>query len=168
MTQRISAWIAIVITSLFAAGCQSNGSKPTATITAIGHRATLFDWAITKSALPDVHNLFFGQTGTSQFTIDETKSVGSETFSVDGEVCVTNDGNQATQWLNIAVMLAGDRSSATTSIPRATNPKASRPVPQPRSRSRWPRERKRSQRSRCWRRVCSTTRWDSGMTASLA
>src|SRR5438876_5426289 len=103
MTQRLARAAAILLVSLLAAGCQSEGSRPSATHAATGHRATTFDWSISKSALPDVLNLILGQSDTSQFTINVIKSMGSEKFSVDGQVCVTNDGNKPTDELVIAV-----------------------------------------------------------------
>ena len=94
---RLLIVVAVLIVSICVAGCRSEGSKPTATNAAAGHRALTFDWTIDKSASPDVVTLHLGQSGSTQFTINVTKSPGAEKLFVDGQVCVSNDGTKPTE-----------------------------------------------------------------------
>jgi hypothetical protein len=79
----------------------SAGTTLSATKTATGHFTRTFHWTIDKKVTPDTWNLFTGDSGTSQYTIDVTKDNGTDTFSVDGEICVTNGGSVATESLSI-------------------------------------------------------------------
>lgn len=60
-----------------------------------------FEWTIEKSVTPDSHALQTGQSGTSTYTVTVTKSEGTDTMTVDGEVCVKNNGAVATEGLTI-------------------------------------------------------------------
>src|SRR5437868_1010444 len=96
MQQYFRCTIGLVV-CILAAGCRSQGAEPTAVLTAAGHHALTFAWTIEKSVTPDNWVFLEGQSGTSQFTVKVTKAAGAESFSVDGQVCVTNEGNETTQ-----------------------------------------------------------------------
>jgi hypothetical protein len=78
--------------------------------TAVGHWERTFHWTIDKSVTPDSWLLRTGDSGTSTYTVAVTKDAGSDAIYVDGEVCVTNDGDVATENLTIK-----DRIQATSS-----------------------------------------------------
>ncbi len=79
----------------------SAGTTLSATKTATGHFTRTFHWTIDKKVAPDTWNLFTGDSGTSQYTIAVTKDNGTDTFSVDGQICVTNGGAASTENLSI-------------------------------------------------------------------
>src|SRR5262245_15952120 len=82
------------------AGGQS-GTTLSATKTATAHYTRTFGWTIDKSFAPATLNLFTGDTGTSEYTIEVTKDAGTLAAWVDGKICVTNGGAVATQNLHI-------------------------------------------------------------------
>lgn len=63
------------------------------------HWTTTYDWTVTKSADTTRLVLPNGQTGTVNYTVNLTKSAGTEAVYMDGQVCVTNGGDVATQGL---------------------------------------------------------------------
>lgn len=65
------------------------------------HHEREFKWTIDKSVEPDTLNLFRGDSGTSEYTVSVTKDEGTLHAYIDGEVCVTNGGAEATQNLQI-------------------------------------------------------------------
>lgn len=65
--------------------------------TATGHWTRSFEWTIDKSVTPDTHALQTGESGTSTYTVALTKSAGTDSIWVDGEVCVTNNGDIPTE-----------------------------------------------------------------------
>jgi hypothetical protein len=71
------------------------------TKTAEGHWTRTFEWTIDKSVTPDSHSLQTGQSGTSTYTVAVTKSAGTDSIWVDGEVCVTNNGDVPTENLTV-------------------------------------------------------------------
>src|SRR5262249_53523945 len=101
MRRGTQSWIVASLVLAPLAGCVHQGSQPSATNSATGHNDRVFNWTIDKSAAPDSFDLLNGETGTSQFTITVTKNPGGVTFVVDGEICVTNDGNETTEDLAI-------------------------------------------------------------------
>jgi hypothetical protein len=96
--------------------------------TATGHWTRSFEWTIDKSVTPDTHVLKTGESGTSMYTVALTKSIASESIWVDGEVCVTNNGDVATENLVIedrviALHDAGQRTLVTrTPLDLSSNP----------------------------------------------
>jgi hypothetical protein len=95
--------ILLTINSVHAGG---NGTTLSATKTATAHYTRTFHWTIDKSVTPDTWNLFKGDTGTSQYTIQVTKDSGSDAAWVDGQICVTNRGTVATENLAITDSLS--------------------------------------------------------------
>jgi hypothetical protein len=75
------------------------------TVTCYPHYTRTFSWTIDKSVAPDHWDLFRGDAGTSQFTITVTKDQGTDAAWIDGQICVTNGGADATQNLAITVDL---------------------------------------------------------------
>ncbi|GAP12518.1 hypothetical protein LARV_00254 [Longilinea arvoryzae] len=78
------------------------------TLTAVVQEATPFykvtyQWTLDKSVYPATWDLFAGDSGTSLYTVTATKSAGTLLGFIDGQVCVTNSGAEATQGLKIAV-----------------------------------------------------------------
>ncbi len=53
------------------------------------------------SVTPDKWDLFRGDSGTSKYTITVTKKGHTDKYYVEGEICVTNGGNVATENLKI-------------------------------------------------------------------
>ncbi len=76
------------------------GTTLEATVTVELHYDRTYRWTIDKSVAPDTWNLFRGDSGTSQYTIAVTREQTDEAW-VDGQVCVTNGGEVATQNLRI-------------------------------------------------------------------
>jgi hypothetical protein len=73
-----------------------------ATKTASGHLGVEHQWTIEKTVTPDTWHLFKGDSATSLYTLTVTKSEGEvSTAHVEGEICVTNEGNVATEGLQI-------------------------------------------------------------------
>jgi hypothetical protein len=89
------------VTCTFKNEKQAGGTTLLAEKTAVGHWTRAYDWAIEKSVTPDAWNLFKGDSGTSQYTVELTKDIGTEEAWVDGEICVTNGGAVATEGLQI-------------------------------------------------------------------
>src|SRR5688572_24097335 len=85
-----------------AVGAQGqSGTTLTTYKTATGHWIRTFQWTIDKSVTPESWDLFRGDSGTSEYTIEVTKDAGTDSVYVDGEVCVTNGGAVATENLTI-------------------------------------------------------------------
>jgi hypothetical protein len=78
-----------------------NGTTLSATKTATGHFDRTFHWTIDKSVTPSHQDLFVGDSSTLNYTVSVTKDSGTDSYSVDGQVCVTNGGGVATQGLAI-------------------------------------------------------------------
>lgn len=76
-------------------------SPITAFKTAEAHWTKTFEWTIKKSVSPDSWNLETGQSGTSTYTVEVTKSSGTDEIWVDGEVCVENVSTTPTENLKI-------------------------------------------------------------------
>src|SRR5262245_20094528 len=70
--------------------------------TATGHWTQEVNWTIEKSVTPATHDLQTGQSGTSTYTVEVTKSAGTNSAWVDGEVCVDNVMLNATE--NLAIV----------------------------------------------------------------
>jgi hypothetical protein len=94
------AGLAAVITAVFAPTAMAT-TPLTISKTATGHWTRTFEWTIDKSVTPDSHSLQTGQSGTSTYTVAVTKSAGTDSIWVDGEVCVTNNGDIATENLTV-------------------------------------------------------------------
>lgn len=92
-----------VLSSFFfrANAAGQNGTTLSATKTAVGHWDRTYAWTIDKSVTPNTWDLFKGDTGTSQYTVAVIKDTGTDVYSVDGQICVTNGGAVATENLNI-------------------------------------------------------------------
>lgn len=86
-------------------GSQS-GTTLTAYVTAFPYWEIGYEWDIDKSVTPEVWDLFRGDSGTSLYTIEVTKSeLEAENAWIAGEVCVTNGGGVATEDLKIVIDL---------------------------------------------------------------
>ena len=96
MRHKLRAFVALaVLAGIVAAIGAPTASATTplsASKTATGHWARSFGWTIDKSVTPDSWALTTGQSGTSTYTIVVTKGPASDSVWVDGEVCVTNNG----------------------------------------------------------------------------
>jgi hypothetical protein len=80
---------------------KQTGTTLSATKTAAGHWTRTYHWTIDKSVTPGIWNLFRGDSGASQYTVAVTKDSGTEEAFVDGQICVTNGGDVATEGLQI-------------------------------------------------------------------
>ncbi len=105
------------------------GTTLTATKTAAGHLAYIFDWTIDKSVTPDTWDLFRGDSGTSQYTITVTKAGPRLVAYIDGQVCVRNGGSVATEDLQIVDVLTKPPSK--TALDTETVDVSSNPVLDP-------------------------------------
>jgi hypothetical protein len=88
--------VAVVPSSASAAG-----TTLTQTVSMTPHLDRVFKWTIAKSASPATWDLFNGDSGTSKYTVSVTKDTGTQHAFIDGQVCVTNGGAEATQNLTI-------------------------------------------------------------------
>src|SRR5262249_11651284 len=98
---RRKPWAIGLFLSFVAAGCNPSGTTLGVNKTLNGHHQRTFAWTIGKSVSPDVVNLFSGETGSTDFTIAVTKDVGTDSFFIDGQICITNQGGVATETLAI-------------------------------------------------------------------
>ncbi|MEM0360125.1 MAG: hypothetical protein QXK06_02170 [Candidatus Diapherotrites archaeon] len=65
-------------------------------------------WTIDKSVTPDAWVLFDGDSGQSQYTITVTKTLGSTTYSVIGQITITNPAQYASaQITNVTDEISG-------------------------------------------------------------
>ncbi len=85
----------------------SDGTTITADATARGQWKQNFKWTISKTVTPASWQLLRGDSGTSMFTVAVTKQPSTEISWIDGQVCVTNTGAEATQGLSIVTTLLG-------------------------------------------------------------
>lgn len=69
--------------------------------TAFGNWTRTFGWTINKSVAPAAWDMFKGDSGTSAYTIEVVKDGGTDKVWVNGEICVTNGGDRATEGLTI-------------------------------------------------------------------
>jgi hypothetical protein len=95
-------------------------SPITAYKTADAHWTRTFEWTIEKSVTPDLWNLESGQSGTSTYTVEVTKSAAQDTIWVDGSVCVENVSLAPTENLTVVdrlQALVGDDVITLASVP---------------------------------------------------
>ncbi len=85
----------------------SEGTTIMADATARGRWKQNFKWTINKTVTPASWQLLRGDSGTSMFTVAVTKQASTELSWIDGKVCVTNTGAEATQGLSIVATLLG-------------------------------------------------------------
>jgi len=95
------AFASIILSTNHVAAQEQSGTTLSATKTATGHLTLTFHWTIDKSVIPATWDLFLGDSGTSKYTIAVTKDEGTLEAWVDGEICVTNGGEVATENLQI-------------------------------------------------------------------
>ncbi len=69
--------------------------------TAEAHWTKTFRWTIDKSVTPASWELETGQSGTSTYTVEVTKSAGTDAIWVDGKVCVENVSTTPTENLKV-------------------------------------------------------------------
>lgn len=81
------------------------GTTLDANVSATARYTRTFAWTIDKSVSPEAWTLYRGESGTSTYTISLTKDQGTDAAWLEGEVCVTNDGELATENLAITVEL---------------------------------------------------------------
>ncbi len=77
------------------------GTTLEATVSIVPHLARTYHWTIDKSVTPQTWNLFRGDSGTSRYTVAVVRDEGTDVAWVDGQVCVTNGGDVATENLRI-------------------------------------------------------------------
>jgi len=118
-------WTAMSLLPVLAQG--QAGTTLEADVTCTGKWTRTFDWTIAKSVTPDTWNLSCGGSGTSQYTITVTKGQGVDDAWIEGQVCVYNGGERATEGLAISVELRNgvpppDDLIATASVDVSSNP----------------------------------------------
>jgi len=86
-------------------GTVQAGTTLTASVYVTPHWTITYGWTIDKSVTPDSWEFRPGESGTSTYTITVTKDSGTEEAWVEGQVCITNGGNVATENLEIVVVL---------------------------------------------------------------
>jgi hypothetical protein len=103
-TYAVAALLVLALSSVFvlpALAQGQSGTTLTAYKTASAHYTRTFHWTIDKSVTPETWNLFKGDSGTSEYTIEVTKDEGTLEAWIDGQICVTNGGAVATENLQI-------------------------------------------------------------------
>lgn len=78
-----------------------NQTTLSATKTATGHWDRTYRWTIDKSVDPETLDMFTGDSGDVEYTIEVDRTGYDDTFYVDGEICVTNGGAVETDDLTI-------------------------------------------------------------------
>lgn len=81
------------------------GTTVSATTSITSHWTRTFPWSIDKQVSPATHNLFTGDSGTSEYTVAVTKGAPTDAAWLDGQICVTDGGAVATQGLSITADL---------------------------------------------------------------
>jgi hypothetical protein len=89
----------VAVTSVAAPG--QSGTTISATKTVFAHWTRTYQWTIEKSVDPDVWDLTQGGSWISTYTITVTQTGYTDTYTLSGEICVTNGGDVATQSLAI-------------------------------------------------------------------
>lgn len=79
-----------------------------------------------KMVIPQVKNLFQGDTGIAQYTIQTTKNSGILNAFISGEVCVTNGGAVSTE--NLAITVSVTMPPSSTVIASANVNVTSQPI----------------------------------------
>ena len=82
-----------------------SGTTLVADVTAEAYWEIAYEWSIDKSVTPEEWDLFRGDSGTSLYTIEVTKGEQAENAWIEGEVCVENAGDVATEDLMIVIEL---------------------------------------------------------------
>jgi hypothetical protein len=90
-----------VVSAALAPSAAAAGTTLSQTVSINAHLERVFEWTITKSVTPATWELFRGDSGTSAYTVSVTKDGGTQHAFIDGQVCVTNGGAEATQNLTI-------------------------------------------------------------------
>lgn len=106
-----------------------SGTTLTATVSAIGNFTRTFHWTMNKTVTPQIINLFEGDTGTAQYTIQTTKDSGTLNAFISGEVCVTNGGAVSTE--NLAITVSVTMPPSSTVIASANVNVSSQPIIDP-------------------------------------
>ena len=103
MRFRRKLWLGLC--AALAAGVMAPAASATSPIqaykTADAHWTRTFEWTIEKSVSPDSWDLEAGQSGTSAYTVEVTKSAPVDSIWVSGEVCVENVSATPTENLMI-------------------------------------------------------------------
>jgi len=103
----LSITLIMVISSVFfkshdtVLAVDQNGTTLSAKKTQSLHWVRTFNWSLEKTTSLSLFDLFRGDTGTSNYTIVANKDGGTEQRWLDGEICVTNEGDMATENLRI-------------------------------------------------------------------
>ncbi|OGC81870.1 MAG: hypothetical protein A2V81_04740 [Candidatus Abawacabacteria bacterium RBG_16_42_10] len=84
-----------------ASGAGQSGTTLTTSKTADGHMTRTYDWTIEKSVSPSSLDMFRGDSADVEYTVTINKDEGTDTYSVSGEICVTNGGEVSTENLTI-------------------------------------------------------------------
>ena len=102
-----------------------SGTTLTASVSATGKYTRTFHWTMNKTVTPHLINLFQGDTGIAQYTIQTTKDSGTLSSYITGEVCVNNGGAVSTENLTIKVSVTMPPSStviASTNVSVSSQP----------------------------------------------
>lgn len=92
-------------------------SKLTASKTAEASWTRSYDWTISKSVDKPAIELKSGDSATAKYTVSVVKSAPKDSdVTVKGSVCVTNDGDVATEGLTIRDRIAADVPGGTLTI----------------------------------------------------
>ncbi len=100
--KRLAAACLTAIAAAVLAPAALASSPLSASKTAVAHWEKSYNWSISKSVDKASWTLENGKSGVSNYTVAVTKTLASERVWVDGEVCVTNNGEVATENLKIA------------------------------------------------------------------
>ena len=79
-----------------------------------------FQWDIDKSVTPDTWNLFTGDTGTSDYTVDVTKTGFTDSaWAVSGTITIDNPGDLDASITSVADVISGAPTTAVVVCPSA-------------------------------------------------
>jgi hypothetical protein len=119
---RKAAFVAAVVAGLMTVFAPSALATTPLSIskTATGHWTRSFEWTIDKSVTPGSHSLKTGESGTSTYTVALTKSAGTDSIWVDGQVCVTNNGDIPTEGLQVVDRVVAFHSSGQRTLVKLT------------------------------------------------
>ena len=121
---RVRSKLWLVACTAVAFGAMAPNASATSPIsafkTAEAHWTKTFRWTIDKSVTPASWDLETGQSGTSTYTVQVTKSAGTDAIWVDGKVCVENVSAAPTENLKVVdrlQALVGDDVITLASVP---------------------------------------------------
>ncbi|MDX1744807.1 MAG: hypothetical protein R3324_02620, partial [Halobacteriales archaeon] len=75
---------------------------------------TTYTWTVDKSVTPNSWDMFDGDDGTSEYTIEVTRSVDSEVYTASGDVTVTNNHPSAAATVTVEDCVQGSNDGGDT------------------------------------------------------